>query len=161
MFTRSLMLGCIVCCGMSGFAVSDEVQATKPVVHKLAKTFVVWGSSDKGIIVATGYSNIDSPMTITCAGPNGCTFMIDAMVGIKSASTDSSAWSICAMVDGVLVSSQPCVSQGTFSPQTVTGNSRQSIQVAKGKHTVQTQLYVQRLSGKLLTWHITYSVFRP
>jgi len=159
MFARSLMLGCIVCCGMSGFAVSDEPQATKPVAHKLARTYFVAGSITNGETVPMGYTNIDDPMPISCVGPNGCTIEIDAMVSV-SVTERAAGWSICAVVDGVLVSNPPCAYQdqavGYF-----TGNSRQSVQIAKGKHTVQTQIYNQGAYVRLRTWHIGYSVYRP
>ena len=160
MRTHSLLLGCVVACGLSGVALSDEAQATKPVAHRLMRTYMVSGSIPKGKALVAGYNNVDDPMTITCAGVRGCTFEVDAMASVSIA-VRASGWSICAVVDGVLVSNPPCAYQdqamGFF-----TGNSRQSFQVAKGTHTVQTQIYIQSASiARLRTWHIDYAVYRP
>lgn len=162
MSLRSLLLGCAISFALPSLAASDEMQATKPVVHRLSKTFIVWGNTAKGSSLAAGYNNIDAPMPIACGGPNGCTIEINVMATMGGASLHGTHWSICAVADGVLVSSPPCQVQTQLDNALVmTGNSRQSVQVAKGKHTVQTQLYIDRGVAKLYGWHIDYVLYRP
>lgn len=145
-----------------GPAVAQTAPA-KPVKHEKTATYMSWGSpgnSLNGTELDSGFNNVDTPISITCANTAGCTFEIDAMVGIGY-SSGNTLWAICAVVDGNFVTTPPCWSQSTVpSGGVVTGNSSQSIEVSAGRHTVQTQVSVIS-TAYLQDWHIDYVVFVP
>ena len=126
------------------------------VLHGLQKTILDYGSG--GTSLASGFNTIDTA-TVTCGGT--CTIGVEAMVQISPGSSGT-FWAICPAVDG-FYTNPPCPYQGLFalngSPY-VTGNGRGNITVAKGVHTVTTQVYVSD-SGTLGIWESDIRHYQP
>jgi hypothetical protein len=124
-------------------------------------------SSNKGPTTTTtsGGAAIDSKKTIDCISSKGCVLLLQAMVEVANKGTPS-AWAICVLVDKSVLGANPnCPVQGTLPPSgtspadTETGNVQQSAIVKKGKHTVQTGIFVN-VKVKVGSWQTTYTLLK-
>ena len=127
--------------------------------HTLVKTYVdvdAPGASD-----GSGFTAIDSPVTVNCGNTAGCTIVVTSFAEPGGQSTSGDAWGICTNLDGT-IGAGICTYQGVVPSDGsfVSGSFTNVLSVAKGKHTVQAEIYL--ISGAILAQYSnTYNVYVP
>jgi hypothetical protein len=110
--------------------------------------------------LAAGYNDTDPVTRFSCQNNNGCT-VISSSHAQYLTTVDGSNWAICTYIDGALMN-HSCYFQGPIdiSDQFVSGSDRENLQVAKGAHTIHTQIYVAN-AGTLGSYQYDYEVTSP
>lgn len=116
--------------------------------------------SNTPVVVGSGYRPLDYGTTFTCPG-SSCLVEFDEFVQINGTQPGDGTWSICAEVDGNLVTTPSCPSQGQPSYTTYTvGSFTQFAAVSSGTHLLQTFVYSP--SGLTEdTWSLVYRIYNP
>jgi hypothetical protein len=138
---------------------ASKAQQTKKKTYpmKPVTSVINWYYNATGVDLPFGFDNVDSPTPITCNNAAGCVIQIAASIQVRS-DEDGTLWAICTLVDGQYAN-PGCGYQGELATGIYsTGNAQMNYQVAQGKHTVQTQVYVNQES-LLGQWQVTYSLF--
>lgn len=116
-----------------------------------------WFDNETGIDLPFGFDNVDDPTSINCTNAAGCVIQIVASSQVRS-DLDGTLWAICSLVDGEYAN-PGCGYQGQLDTGIyATGTSQMNYQVTQGKHTVQTQVYVNQ-DALLGRWQITYTLY--
>ncbi len=140
---------------------SEKVISTLPAFssHVLKKTYV---SAGGGFSVGGGFTNIDSPNTVSCPGTSGkCLIQADTWVQLGAETFTANRVATCVTVDGVY-QDNTCFYQGeTLTDGDYAQFSQSSATtVSFGNHTVQTQVYTD--DGAFLpNYNINYRVYKP
>ena len=137
---------------------TTKVQHNKKSNSMKPVTAVInWYDNETGVDLPFGFDNVDDPTSITCNNVAGCVIQIVASAQVRS-DTDGNLWAICSLVDGQYAN-PGCGYQGQLETGIYQmGNAQMNYQVAQGKHTVQTQVYVNQ-EALLGRWQVTYSLF--
>jgi hypothetical protein len=127
--------------------------------HKLIKTYVDVGAP--GATDGSGFTAIDSPVTVNCGNAAGCTIVVTSFAEPGGQSSSGDAWGICTNLDGV-IGAGICTFQGVVPSDGsyISGSFTNVLSVAKGKHTVQAELYLS-VGATLAQYSNTYSVYIP
>jgi len=129
------------------------------VNHKLTHTFVDVGAPSASD--GSGFTAIDSPVSINCGNTAGCTIVVTSFAEPGGQTSTGNLWGICTNLDGStgagICTFQGAVpSDGTY----VSGSFTNVLTVAHGTHTVQAELYLS--SGAILAQYSnTYSQYAP
>ena len=140
-------------------AIAQPVGAGAPSAvqaHTLQKTYVVQAPAS-GISLATGFNNLDAPLTITCPAA-GCTIAADFTVQMSG--TAGELWAVCSLVDSTFMG-PACPYLGPLAGGYQAGAfSENSGHLTAGAHTVQSQIYTSS-GGTLGAWTINYRQYKP
>ena len=140
--------------------VRSVTPVSPPVVltaHSLLTAYVDQG--DSGTTVGSGYTGVDSPVTINCQSSAGCTIAAEHWLEVGESTTSGNYWAICTEVDGTTLS---CPLQG-YAPSDgsfLMGSFNQSTAVPPGTHTIQEVVYSANGVG-IYNYHNTYNLYRP
>jgi hypothetical protein len=127
--------------------------------HKLTHTYVDIGAP--GASDGSGFTAIDSPVTITCFNTAGCTIVVTSFAEPGGQTSSGNAWGICTSLDGS-TGAGICTYQGVVPSDGsyVSGSFTNVLTVAKGSHKVQAELFLT--SGAILAQYSnTYSQYAP
>jgi hypothetical protein len=129
------------------------------VNHKLTHTYVDIGAPDASD--ASGFTAIDSPVTINCGSTAGCTIVVTSFAEPGGQSSSGNAWGICTSLDGT-VGAGICTYQGVLPTDGsfVSGSFTNVLSVAHGTHTVQAELFLDS-GAQLAQYSNTYSQYAP
>jgi hypothetical protein len=123
--------------------------------HTLGASAFASGSG--GTALNPGFNTINQ-RTVRCP-VSSCTFTVESMIQVA---TPDGFWAVCPTVDGAFTN-PPCPYQGSVpsgGSAYVTGNSRASITVGMGAHTVATTVYVDSAST-LANWESDFALYTP
>jgi hypothetical protein len=129
------------------------------VNHKLTHTYVDVGAP--GASDGSGFTAIDSPVTINCGNTAGCTIVVTSFAEPGGQTSSGNAWGICTNLDGSN-GAGICTYQGVLPSDGsyVSGSFTNVLTVTHGSHTVQAELYLT--SGAILAQYSnTYSQYAP
>jgi hypothetical protein len=129
------------------------------VNHKLTHTYVDIGAP--GASDGSGFTAIDSPVTINCGNTAGCTIVVTSFAEPGGQTSSGNAWGICTNLDGT-TGAGICTYQGVLPSDGsyVSGSFTNVLTVAHGSHTVQAELFLS--AGALLAQYSnTYSQYAP
>jgi hypothetical protein len=125
--------------------------------HALLKTYI--DQAAPGVTVGSGFTAIDSPVTIKCAVA-ACTIGAENWVEVGDQFNSGDKWGVCTQVDGAfpgICTFQGYVpADGTF----VTGSLNNAVVVSLGTHTVQAFVYTDS-GARLAQYNNTYHVYKP
>ena len=129
------------------------------VNHKLTHTYVDIGAP--GASDGSGFTAIDSPVTINCGNTAGCTIVVTSFAEPGGQTSSGNAWGICTSLDGT-VGAGICTYQGVLPTDGsfVSGSFTNVLSVAKGTHTVQAELFLDA-TATLAQYSNTYSQYAP
>jgi len=127
--------------------------------HKLTHTFVDIGAPSASD--GSGFTAIDSPVTINCGNAAGCTIVVTSFAEPGGQSSSGDAWGICTNLDGT-IGAGICTYQGVVPSDGsyVSGSFTNVLTVAKGSHTVQAEIYLI-VGATLAQYSNTYSQYAP
>jgi len=127
--------------------------------HKLIKTYVDVGAPDA--TDGSGFTAIDSPVTVNCGNAAGCTIVVTSFAEPGGQSSSGDSWGICTSLDGV-IGAGICTFQGVVPSDGsyISGSFTNVLSVAKGKHTVQAEVYLS-VGATLAQYSNTYDVYIP
>jgi hypothetical protein len=129
------------------------------VNHKLTHTYVDIGAPDASD--ASGFTAIDSPVTINCGNTAGCTIVVTSFAEPGGQTSSGDAWGICTNLDGT-IGAGICTFQGVVPSDGsfVSGSFTNVLPVTKGSHTVQAELFLDS-GATLAQYSNTYSQYAP
>jgi hypothetical protein len=129
------------------------------VNHKLTHTYVDIGAPEASD--GSGFTAIDSPVTINCGNTAGCTIVVTSFAEPGGQSSSGDAWGICTNLDGT-IGAGICTYQGVVPSDGsyVSGSFTNVLTVAQGHHTVQAEIYLT-IGATLAQYSNTYSVYVP
>lgn len=133
----------------------------KGTIHVPIGSIVSGAETISPVTVAPAtFTPMDGSQQFTCTSDNGCTIIATAMAQV-SASVDGGSFAICPAVDGAVVA-EGCAYQGALlaADGFRLGNSEGDLSVSKGKHTVQTLVYIDE-GGSYDWFHATYQITTP
>lgn len=143
---------------------AGPLNAINPAVgttpHTLVRTYIKSPTAyNPPSDIPSGYTALDTPTTIKCQSPLGCT--IEAQVMGHVAGPYGSGWALCTIVNQQYLL-PGCLFQGvTTGPNAyIMGNSTTSTHFPKGTYTVGSTVYVEK-SSVLRAYHIDYRVYEP
>jgi hypothetical protein len=136
-----------------GKSTQQSPGASMPSVHARGRVDILVHAGASANLVP-GYSNIDKKGNMNCDDPSGCLITISTEFVITGST--GALYEVCTLVDGQ-AAQPPCEDD---QQQYFTSTTLQSIVVAAGKHTVQTQFYDEGQNGTLGGWEISYTQYR-
>ena len=127
--------------------------------HKLSHTFVDIGAPSASD--ASGFTAIDSPVTINCGNTAGCTIVVTSFAEPGGQTTSGVQWGICTNLDGS-TGAGICTYQGVLPSDGtyVSGSFTNVLTVAHGTHTVQAELFLTS-AAVLAQYSNTYNQYAP
>lgn len=127
--------------------------------HRLVKTYADIGQP--GASDGSGFTAIDSPVTINCTNAKGCTIVVTSFAEPGGQSNSGDAWGICTSLDGT-IGAGICTYQGVVPSDGsyISGSFTNVLSVAKGTHTVQAEVYLS-IGATLAQYSNTYSLYVP
>jgi hypothetical protein len=133
-----------------------------PVVlksHTLVTTYIDQGAAD--ITLGSGFTGIDSPVTINCQSVGGCTIGAESSTEVGGQSATGVEWGICTYVDGANAGN--CTYQGPVpsNDSYVTGFFNNAVAISAGTHTVQAVVFSSASGVFLAQYNNTYHLYRP
>jgi len=145
------ILGFLLPSARQGFAQALEATNPEPIAgvsapaapavkHALVTTLIDRGAIDGKLPKGKTFYTLDNPARIDCTV--NCTVEFDALVQFGNNSASNNQVSVCAVVDGKVISD--CLLQVTLPTNKtyVTVDYLWSVAVKKGAHTLQTAAYV-------------------
>ena len=129
------------------------------VNHKLTHSYVDVGAPSASD--GSGFTAIDSPVTINCGNSAGCTIVVTSFAEPGGQTSSGNAWGICTNLDGT-IGAGICTFQGVLPSDGsfVSGSFTNVLSVAKGTHTVQAELFLDA-TATLAQYSNTYSQYAP
>jgi hypothetical protein len=94
--------------------------------------------------------DLDPLRPFDCKSAAGCTINIESVMDVETRGD----YTICSLIDGV-----PALPECELQQQTFHASTLQSSHVAKGPHTVQSQLDPNSSSGLVRYWQINYTLY--